>query len=69
MNRKLYDASPEWLKEHGLTARDAQRLFGALATLADYEGPIKDALDAGGNYRDDHAHVCHALRYLVDGEE
>jgi len=68
---KLYDASPEWLKEHGLSAKDAQRLFNALATLADYEGPLKDAADKLRS-RTDFGHaladVCAAIRYLVDGE-
>ena len=68
---KLYDASPAWLKEHGLTAKDAQKLFNALCALADYEGPLKDAADKLRS-RNDFGHalsdVCDAIRYLVDGE-
>jgi hypothetical protein len=64
---KLYDASPEWLKERGLNGRDARRLFAALCALADYEGQVKDALGEAGHSENDHAHVCDALRFLVDG--
>lgn len=66
----LYDATPAWLRRHGLERRDAQRLFRALCTLADYEGVIKDALYSCGQGGSewDHMRVCAALRYLVDGE-
>jgi len=68
---KLWDASPAWLKGHGLTAKDAQKLFNALSALADYEGPLKDAAMKLGA-RTDFGHalsdVCDAIRYLVDGE-
>ena len=66
----LYDATPAWLRTHGLTPADARRLYRALCTLADFEGTIKRVLcemgDGASDY--DHMHVCAALRYLVDGE-
>lgn len=64
----IYDASPEWLKERGLRARDARRLFNALSTLIDYEGTVSDALTATRHQSSAMHEVCDALRYLVDGE-
>jgi hypothetical protein len=64
----LYDASPEWLKKHGLKARDARRLFGALCVFVDYEGKIKEALVAMGRNPGLHHDACDALRHLVDGD-
>lgn len=58
----LYDATPKWLRAHGLKGRDATRLLRALGALADFEGQIKDA------NRDNWAHndVCSAIRHLID---
>lgn len=66
---KLYDATDKWLKEQGIGRRDAQRLFTALCTLADYEGLIVRTMErcCRGSHRD-HSDVCHALRKIVDGD-
>jgi hypothetical protein len=48
-------------------ARDAHRLLGAIAVLSEYEGAIKGALQATQGDARDHARVCRALRFLVDG--
>jgi hypothetical protein len=41
--------------------------LGALGVLADYEGAIKGALEATEGNQHDHARICRALRFLVDG--
>jgi len=61
----------ERLKKYGLGPHDVIRLERALCALGDYDGPIKDALSEigfGSTGYSDHAHVCAALRRLVDGE-
>jgi hypothetical protein len=67
----LDKAEAERLKKLGITAKDRDRLERCLCTLADFEGLIKDTLrnevrDGASAY--DHAHVCAALRRIVDGE-
>jgi hypothetical protein len=57
------------LSKYGLEPRDKQRLERALCTLADYEGPLKQVLCGEiGGHENDHARVCGALRWIVDGE-
>ena len=58
---------PPPVRPRRLGARDAHRLLGALGVLADYEGAIKCALEATEGDERDHARVCRALRFLVDG--
>lgn len=62
----MYDATPEWLKKHGLKANDARRLFNALCTLADFEWAIKGSLSGCGMRDHSHSEVCSAIRHLVD---
>jgi hypothetical protein len=61
-------ATKEQLKEYGVSRRDAARLERALCTLADFEGPIKQALTAGGGTDLSLGDVCDALRRIVDGD-
>lgn len=62
-------ANNAWLKERGITKRDALRLERALCALVDLEGQIKTALtERGGNAHWAHAQMCEALRYMIDGE-
>lgn len=66
---RLYDATDEHLKSLGIGRRDAQKLFTALCTLADYEGLIVCTM-AKRNRGNERAHsdVCAALRAIVDGD-
>lgn len=62
----------DWYQKHGIDMHEARRLERALCTLADFEGQIKSVLrdEIGDGASDhDHAHVCAALRHLVDGWE
>lgn len=54
-----------WVKSLGLDGKDAKRIERALCTLADYEGPIKQA-GRTGNFAHAHADVCAALRKIAD---
>lgn len=61
---------PEYLQKQVERLRDSERgaLEGALYTLADNEGLVKDALvELGFSDRNLHE-ICAALRLIVDGE-
>jgi hypothetical protein len=60
---KLYDATPDSLREYGLDGRDARRLFTAMGTLMQYHPQIVHA-GANGSYLED---VITAMRRIIDG--
>lgn len=62
----LYDATPKWLKAHGVKPEQGKALLTALGVMADLEGPIKDALLCTGNSERNHTNVCTAIRHLID---
>ena len=65
---RTFDATQEWLKAHGLSMADAQRLQKALCALADCEGQtcrcprFHSDMKCGscnGPLEDDRTAVCH----------
>ena len=59
----------EALAKYGLNGNDAQRLERALCTLADYEGPVRQALSERALDPRAVSEVCAAIRRILDGVE
>ena len=55
--------------KYGVSGKDAKRLERALCTLADFEGPVKDALTDDAVNDGAHRDVCAAIRKIIDGDE
>lgn len=65
----MSDLTRQQIKDLGLNGRDVRRIERAFCTLADFEGPVTEAMGGGGNNEWAFHAVVNAMRTIADGWE